>query len=689
MEFAVVLADRGRPVIEFAARELQSLLEKTTALLFGAFGAQAQYAFTLAADPALPPTAFAVAIARRGGRLEVGLSGHDDAGVLHAVYTLLETCGARFDILGPQLPDRIDLDALPEGRRVVTPFVRRRGIRQHINFAMDVSSYPLAEALEYIRSLARLRMNHITFHSYNGQWFGFAQPDGTWKHGGNFFYGTRFDLPADPLFRRNIRNRAVYCIPEIEAVVDQPEVRSRMATEWLNAVMAECRRCGLHVQLSIEPPGRTDEEGLAVCRDVLRLYPGIDTLELITPECGGSERTLTVPELKDYLVELFGEGVPGDAGLLAGLKDNLGQLQGGLRNCARNLRLLAALRADPRGPLPALAAGAYVTCPDSLRVLHAVLERYAPPDVSLTFLPAHGARRAVANLGQMGFTPASIRRTLLYGWIEFDGNMYLQQNSVVGARQMLEFAHGLAAPEAVAGVALNHWRTAENRACIAYAGRAFIEGPIDPLAFYREYAGAFGIADAGRLAAILQELDELDDLAREKMFNIGFCANGCWVRPGLRWTLRWDGAAIDAARQRYGAVLRELESCLATAARPAGREWLRFLANRVECTLLQLECAQAMKSLGSFCDHEHPERLTPEQKQTVAETCDRALALARRYLEKHAAMILDRGCEGTLISYQTTLPHYIEHIRAVFVTGEKTCRHFLPQFDEPPPPTVV
>ncbi len=688
MKTAGIIADSSHPTLAYAARELRWFLERTTNLHFADDPAGADYSFTLAIDAGLQATCHAVRVGEAGGRKSVTLAGPDEACVLHAVYAMLEKCGIHFDILAPMLPERLDLAALTAGEHITTPFVRKRGIRQHINFAMDISSYPLAEALEYIRNMARMRMNHISFHSYSGQWFGYAQ-DGKYTHGGNFFYGTRFDIPPREPFNRIIRNRAVYCIPEIEAVVDQPPQRSLMAAEWLNAVIAECKLCGMHVQLSIEPPGKTHAEGVAICRDVLSLYPAIGTFELITPECGNSERTLTVDELKAYLAELFGDAVLADEALLASLKDNLHQLEGGLRHFARNLRIVEELRSAPGSALPALALGAYITCPDSLRVLHFVMQRYTPDGVSLAFLPAHGARRAVANLRQMGFSGHSIGRAMLYGWIEFDGNMYLQQNSVVGARQLLEFAKELTGDGQVAGVALNHWRTAENRVCIAYAAKAFIQGPIDPAAFYWQYAGVFGLEDAGRFASIMQEVDDLDDLAREKMFNIGFCANGCWIRPGLRWTRRWDNDAIDAARLRYRAVIGEMETCLASAARSAGRELLRFLVNRVECTLLQLECAQMMKGLAAFCDHDHPDRLTAGQKREVKETCERAMALARRYVAKHAEAIMDRGCEGTLISYQTTIPNYIEHIRAVFVEGEKTCCHLVPQLDEPPPPTTI
>ena len=682
MTRACILTNRSHPTLAYAAAECRSFLALTTPIEFAEESDDVDYLITLKVDPELSQTQYVIR-AEHGHPTSINLSGHDEACTLHALYEMLKNAGIYFDVLGPMLPTTIDLTDIKTGR-VITPYVKRRGVRQHINFTMDISSYPLAEALEYVRNLARMRMNHITFHSYNGQWFGYSK-NGVYQTGGNFFYGARHDLPQKEPFTKAIRNRSVYCIPEIEPVIDHPEERSRMATEWLNAVIAECKRVGMHVQLSIEPCGESHAEGLEICREVLRLYPMIDTLELITPECGDSRRTMKVDELEEYLIELFGsDGL--DQPQRDALKPDLEQLEGGLRHCARNIKLVKELKSAGDPNMPALAVGAYITDPDSLRILHNVMQRYTPAGISLSFLPAHGARRAVANLKQMDFTRESIGRSMLYGWIEFDGNMYLQQNSVTGARQLLGFAKSINRSDQVNGIALNHWRTAENRICIAYAARAFVRGPIEPRDFYIEYATSCGIGDTTKFVEIMQELDELDDLARNQMFNIGFCASVCWVRPGLRWTLKWDNPSIDLCRERFTRVVEELRDCLQSATGQRGRQVLRFLINRVECSVHQLDCAQTMKSLSAFCDHEHPEVLSEEQKQIVAETCDKAIGMAQDYLTKHAEAILDRGCEGTLISYHTTIPNFIDHIRAVFVEGEAECTHFLPQFDEPPPP---
>jgi hypothetical protein len=82
-----------------------------------------------------------------------------------------EAAGARFDITGCDVSGTVRLGRLRGMTRTIHPAVERRGVRLHINFAMDISSYPLEEAKAYIRNLARLRMNTVTFHSYPGQWY--------------------------------------------------------------------------------------------------------------------------------------------------------------------------------------------------------------------------------------------------------------------------------------------------------------------------------------------------------------------------------------------------------------------------------------------------------------------------------------------------------------------------------------
>jgi hypothetical protein len=676
-------------IVAFACTELRYFLERTTPLLETAQSSDADLLIEMVIDTSLEVTCYTYEIQHLTAHQKVSLTGSDESCILHALYDFLAECGFFFDVNGPIAPESVDLTLLVAGKREITPRVKRRGIRQHINFTMDISSYPLAEALEYIRNLARMRMNHISFHSYKGQWYDY-QENGEYHFGGNLFYGARHDIPDIPVIADNIRNRETYTIPEIEADIQRPEVRSQRTTEWLNSVMRECKRVGLHVQLSIEPTGQTHREGMTICRNVMQQYPYIDTFELITPECGHSE---FIPETKD-LLKLVSEFLSDNGFEIPGLDSELEndnyQLIGGMYHAMRNCTLAKELlQTRSSTDDPDLVLGVYITDAKALKILLEFLKESAPDEVSLTFLPAHGARLAVHNLKQMGFTRSLAARTMVYSWIEFDGNMYLQQNSVKGTQQLIEFLQEKMTPCQIYGVALNHWRTAENRTCFAYAAGAFVNGPLQPDVFYRNYAEVMGITDIRGYTSIMNELDELDDMARNNLFNIGFCVNGCWIRPGLKWTRNWKNQSIEVAKQRFRHLVKVIEECLLSATKKIGREYLRFLINRIECSILQLEVARLMKSLSEFCDHSKPDDLTDQEREKVSATCAQAMTIAQKYIEKHAKQIVDRGCEGTLINYYATIPQYIAHIRTVFVEGERVCTHLLPHFDEPPAPEII
>ena len=151
---------------------------------------------------------------------------------------------------------------------------------------MDISSYPLEEAKEYIRNLARLRMNLIVFHSYTGHFYDCPELK---LQAGAFFYGQRHDLPSTPLFQlRMLRNCRTYCIPEIEAIFDRKQERSEAAIAWLAAVMHQVR---IRAHWPFNSPSNFPRPIPTTAWPSAGLsgpaYPQIGTLELISPENAG------------------------------------------------------------------------------------------------------------------------------------------------------------------------------------------------------------------------------------------------------------------------------------------------------------------------------------------------------------------------------------------------------------------
>jgi hypothetical protein len=611
----VLRADFSDPVLAVAALELESFLGPAYAVARAGAASRPDWTIDLAVDRTMPEYSFSVrTVAASGSAREpvIELRGPTPSGVLQAAYTMLEKAGLRFDADGPIRPARPRLEDLLGFSRVIRPAVSRRGIRQHINFAMDISSYPVEEAKEYIRNLARLRLNTITFHSYPGQWYPSALK-GEPARAGNFFYGQRHDLPDDPFLRKVIRNRSVFCIPAIEPFYEQPEEKSRLAMAWLEEVIAEAKRVGLTVHFSMELREGDPRLSLETCRGVLARYPGIDALELITQEDGAKSG----PEI-EY-----------------------------------NARVLKALReGPPSSKAREFGLGIYNTGVEDLRPGLEALRRTAPADVHLTILPAHGARKAVENLRAIPVLPADAARLLFYSWVEFDGLMYLQQNPVEGIRRLIEEGRRLSGGEPLYGIGWNHWRTAENRTALVYAAAAMIEGPLEPKVFYEEYGRALGLGRREAYAAAMAVLDDADTLARDDLFNIGFCYGGYWTSPkGLANYGRYEPEKIEGAMAKFESAREGLASCLPATESAAGRRYLEFLDNRLGCTLLHLRAFRALAGVQPLFAGKPVRPLTPVEKERVGAAAGQALALETEYLKLHARMILDRGCEGTLVSY--------------------------------------
>jgi len=616
--------------LAYAADELVHFFKLTSSLEVRRGEAQVEvsnWVFRLVVDPEMPKEEWEVTKSTLMNKKKViRLIGHDASGVLHAVYTLLEKLGISFDITGPILPSNIDFQSLASWSLHLKPQVSLRGIRQHINFPMDISAYPLSEAKEYIRNLARLRMNFIVFHSYTGEFF--ECPPLNIK-AGNFFYGQRHDLPDIPIFQNKVRNRHTFCIPEIEAVFDRPDLRSLAAMSWLKEVMREAKICGLTVQFSFESPGISPEDGLAACESILSQYPKIDILEMITPENGGN------PE----------------------------------KNLARNLVTAKLLKAKLGENCPKLALGVYETGP-ALKDGLVYLRHNCPSDIQWTFLPAHGARAVVDALKTAGFIEADWRRSVVYSWIEFDGLMYLQQNSVQGTQQLLNMVKNSMGDSPIPAIAFNHWRTAENRTAITYMARATIDKNLTPEIFYKQYARVLGIANTAVYAKAMNDIDNLDSYCREKLFNIGFCYVGCWTSPkGLSWTRVWKKADTEEAERQITNIEQNLVTSLKGTTKIEGRKYLRFLENRLQCTKIHLKVVAQLLDLHTICDDSHPDSLGASKRKLVEKHCLVALSLSDQYITLHAEDIEDRGCEGTLISYYHTIPAYIKHIQEVFLGG--------------------
>ncbi len=635
--------------------------------------------------PGLQRAEFGVSIHREADYVDIRLQGHDPAGVLHAGYTVLEQLGYRFEISGPISPNGLNLDGLTDQDLLIRPIIPERGIRQHINFPMDISSYSLDEACEYLRNLARLRFNHITFHSYPTQWI---RSPGAGETGlaGFFFYGQRHDLPDVPLLRRVIRNQKVYCIPEIEPAFDDWPQRSRLAVDWLWAVMHEARRVGLTVQFSFEPrgTGREPRDTLQQCAAILDDYPQIEILELITQETGGWGESQDPTILKDTISLHFGPSIvnhPDVAPLLNGSQPELARLVGEL---GHNLRAVKDLQDRlPVGDCQKVRLGVYCVRLDYLKACLALIgPAWNSQNFELALLPGHGSRQAAQNLQQMDLPAEQRQRTMAYNWLEFDGLMFVQQNAIPGIRSQLEQGSW-------GGVCFNHWRTAENCTTARYASQAALFGPSSEDEFYREEASRLEIAVPENYVEAMQLVAQADAEATVGLPNVGFCYVGVWGDEGLGALANWKADRLHAVRLLYTKASRLLLRCLKQTRYSPGLEHLNLLQNRISYSSLYLRAMETAVTLQPVIGDSRPDDLTSGQRLQVRRICNQALSLLRQAMRRYALLLPDRGCEGTLVSFYYTPMNVLRRIRWQYGGGPPDRYPVIYELVDAPPPPIL
>ncbi len=655
--------------LHYAAQELDTLLS-------AAFPSAAEWHFALEVDPTLEPFSWSVNVAEASATIRA----HDSACVLHGVYDLLEQAGYVFDVTGAWLRADASLARLLGCYSEVRPAVQWRGIRQHLNFPMDISGYPMEEAKDYLRQLARMRFNHITFHSYPDQWYAVTHENIT-RHAGYYFYGQRHDLPIHPL-RSVIRNQHTFCIPEHEVEIDDIEANSRNAQHWLGAMIDEAKRLGMRVQFSCELREQDIALSLATLNNILTQYPQIDVLEIITQETGEWGYAAPPEALRELAAQYFPgalDDVEITSHLVAGQKD-LDKL---LREIGHALQVIDALR-TAEAALPKLTLGVYCTVRSNHAVVLRLLQHYAPPDVSFAFLVDHGGRAVARNLRDLAMPIQDWGRSLIYSWIEFDGTIYLLQNALQGISDLLRLAGNVHGDKPISALAFNHWRSAENRTALRFAAQAMLTGSTVPESFYGDYARAFGIGSIEDYMAGMVLIDDAEAQARDDLPNVGFCYVGCWGDQGLGYYGVFQGDKAARVRAQYEDAERHLERCLREPVSDAGRDYLTLLLNRLRCTIIYLEAIEVASGLQPICGNRPPEALSDHERAAVLVICDRALELMEDYMARHAQMLPDRGTEGTLISFYYTPPYVLRRIRAEYAgvgTVEGVKAH-----DAPPSP---
>ncbi|MBC8616255.1 hypothetical protein H8788_00725 [Parabacteroides faecis] len=583
------------------------------------------------------------------------LSGGDAISLSHAVYTLLETLGYTFDISQTMVPERFDFDAIRQVDIKTVPKVRWRGIRQHVNFPMDISSYPMDEAKEYVNNLVRLRFNKLAVHSYPGFWH--EQPQGdSILYGGNYFYDSPHYYKDNESIKKHVRfNDSLFCIPSMEKIYFDKPLKSKKSMEWMNELLTYAKSLGLQIQFSIEPRQLSLEQTVSTAKEILKAYPAIDALELITEEMGGWGPRCTKEEVVETLTKYFGETILNDTLIQSTTLVPQADLNALYSQLGNNMEAVKQLKQDTSLFSKEFKLGIYCTTGYSKAAYHLV--RKMMPEVVVAVMPSHGSdgvNRAVRNNIQ---AISDMKSTEIYSWIEFDGLMYLQQNAIEGINGLFAYTDRLMGGEQLPSVCFNHWRTCENRVTARFASEVALNGSMRLDDFYQAYARRLGITSPEAFAAVMKEINQLDSFSTGGLGNIGFCWTGGWRHAGLFKWMNVDN--IDKAMAGYESADRQLIGLLDKTSSQSARDVLSLLENKTAATVIYLKAFKVATAIRTIDE----QKMTAKDKQRVVDICNEALTVFEEYIDKYAELLPDRGSEGVIVSVWNSPMYGLKLIR--------------------------
>jgi hypothetical protein len=643
--------------------------------------------FELKKDATLTNGSFAFDIKKKDQIFNVVLSGEGETEILHAAHSFLEHIGFQFDMFNSIIPDQINISTIRTGYFLVNPYTRWRGIRQHVNFPMDISSYPLEEAKEYLNNLMRLRFNKLAVHSYPNLWHEVYTGDST-EYAGNFFYNRPHEIPDVPVISKHIRhNNKLFAIPAIEPFYADNKIRSKMATDWMRSLLTYAKSIGFKIHFSIEPRAKGDIQYIIDnCKSALTNYPMIDELEINTEELGGWGNSCTDTTVKAILIKWFGEGVLRDTMVSGHITKNQTDLDNLINQIGRNITAVKILQQEKwftnNGISPKI--GIYCTIAPYAAAAYHLVRKFAP-DVEVSIMPGHGSMRTAKHFSSIPKTSQDLQMTTLFSWIEFDGLMFTQQNPVEGIDAIWQQLDSIKGNHQVHAILFNHWRTAENSLATRYAAVTAIKGPVKRAGFYREFAVQKNIPDPNSFAWCMEKLEWIDAYSTNELPNYGFCWLGAWTNGGpYTWISRKN---LNLVKNTYDSIHNSLKELMKKATSEVAMIELSLLINRVEASLAYNEAfdwACRVQELKKDDKGFYPE----VEKVKAANFFTNSLNAYYRYMDIHSKIMPDRGTEGTLINLWHG-PIYGLKVLRERITGIPVNQPFSPEKQGEGPPLPI
>jgi hypothetical protein len=639
---------RVDPLSSISLRIVQSEVDSLMKVYASRTGDSSNYEFVYEINNELLDGSFSYSILKKNNVL---FSGKDEIAISHAVYTFLEELGFLFDITGISTPDQFNILSSVIQDTVITPKIRWRGIRQHVNFPMDISSYSASDAKEYIDCLVRLRFNKIAIHSYPGQWYETKAEDGAIAYAGNFFYGNKHFQHDNEFIKRMVpENDTLFCIPEAEKIKNDEKATSSFAVQWMQELVRYSKERGLYIQFSFEPRTTSIERAVMIAKDIYKTYPTIDALELITDETGGWGPGSTSEEVKATLKKYFSEDIVNNQTVLKPIQAKQSDLNALYSQIGANSRAIQQLEVENTISGVELKLGIYCSVTKYTEGAYR-LARLSLPNTKIALLSSHGSDGVAKAIPTILSSIEDLKQTEIYSWIEFDGLMFTLQNANNGNEQLANVINEIGNKSAYApSILFNHWRTAENRTAARYASEMTINGTYETSDFYANYAKKIGISDAVAYDKAMRLINDADSYSTTSLGNIGFCWMGAWRKNRGLGPYIHNIKALDKTRETYVNAGNILASLIASTDVGSNvYNYLSFLGNRTVCSIFYLDAFEEMTSLREI-KKDKQGKISEKDKEKFKVITNKALRIFDEYMYVHAKMMPDRGCKGTLVN---------------------------------------
>jgi hypothetical protein len=666
----------------YAAEELKYFLDKIYINNFQLrHDADGKPGINLYIDKALDEEEYVI---KFNGSLQCGhISAGSGKGLLYGVYHFLENEGIVFGFGKTHIRDSKDEFIFRDIYIKSKPDIDERGIRMHINFPMDQSSYTLAETCDFIDGMARLRQNYLVLHFYDCMpWFDFEY-NGLKNRTGGFFYNSKHLVPDIEGVRGKVRNKEIYCIPEMEEFYDDKEKLYEAAQLYINNIIDHAHKRGIKVGVSYEPMSMPK-----VFNDSLKEWNNgqevtqFDINDPLIMDIADS-RFAQLIKLYDNADEYILMSIENTTGLPSGSdaeseinnirrKYNMGDdwavfekegtdtakfLAASLVSIEFFINIVSSARkkgivADDKK----ITYSIYMTSAEANELIAPALCKIVEPNSRVHLLPGYGAMRVSHSMKKWQAFNDSGLSLGLATWLEFDGLMFMPQNAINSIGENID----LARKYCVNCIYTNHWRLSELDAIGTYAAHAIWDNEMNSDDFYDWYLPRlYGDEAAPFLKRAYEMIEAATDYATDNLFNIGFSWDGWWrIGRLLKAGDNWRILELREGRKLYSNAMDYLNEGMAHIRDGQGANLCRYIINKIEFGINHIDVVECLievslilKKYDMDIDRYSRDRLSHDDAERMDRYIDKAKKLSRNALIDYAKYIADRGDEGMMVSY--------------------------------------